>query len=73
MLDFFNSIISFIETIWDFFLNLINTLLTFIQTLTEAVLLPPMLLGYVWPPIASCIVAVAGFAIVKMIVGRSNV
>lgn len=72
MLDFFSSIISYIETIWDFFLNLIETLLSFIQTLATAVLLPPMLTGYVWAPIASSIVAVAGFSIVKMIVGRSN-
>lgn len=73
MLDFFSSLMSYIETIWDFFLNLIETLVTFITTLTQAALLPPMLLGYVWAPIASCIVSVAGFAIVKMIIGRSNV
>lgn len=73
MLDFFNSILSFIELIWDFFLNLVDTLFVFVETLTSAVLLPPLLLGVVWAPIASCIVAVTGFAIVKMIIGRSNV
>lgn len=73
MLDFFSSLMSYIEAVWGFFLNLIETLMTFITTVTQAALLPPMLLGYVWAPIASCIVSIAGFAIVKMIIGRSNV
>ena len=73
MLDFFSSIMSFIQAIWDFFLNLINTLMTLIETLAAAVVLPPLLTGYVWAPIASSIVAVAGFAVAKMIVGRTNV
>lgn len=73
MLDFFSSLMSYIETIWSFFLNLIETLVTFITTLTQAALLPPMLLVYVWAPIGTCILSVAGFAVVKMIIGRSNV
>lgn len=73
MLDFFSSLVSYIEIIWDFFLGLIETLITFITTLVQAALLPPMLVGYVWAPIATCILSVAGFAVVKIIIGRSNV
>ena len=73
MLDFFSSLISYIELIWEFFINLINTLGIFIETLIGAAVLPPLLTGYVWAPIASAIVSLAGFAVVKMLVGRSNV
>lgn len=73
MLDFFNSILSFIELVWVWFLNLLNTLTMFIETLASAVSLPFWLSGYAWAPIATCIVAITGFAVVKMIIGRSNV
>lgn len=73
MLDFFGSIMSYIEQIWDFFLNMINTLITFTTTVAGAVVLPPMLSRLMWAPIASCIVSLAAFALVKLLLGRGNV
>ena len=72
MLDFFGSIMSYIEVVWDFFLNLINSLLTFIDTLATAVTLPATISGFLWSPIASCMVSMVAFSVVKMIIGRSN-
>lgn len=72
MLDFFGSVMSYIETIWDFFLNLVDSLLTFIETLASAVTLPATISGYLWAPIASCMISMVAFSVVKMIIGRSN-
>lgn len=72
MLDFFSSLLSYIEIIWSWFLNFIDTLLNFLTTLTTAVLLPPAIALNMWPPIATCVLAVAGFSTVKIILGRSN-
>lgn len=73
MVDFFSSLISYIEIIWDFFLNFINSFLTFVTTLVGAVALPPMITPVMWAPISASILAVAGFAVVKIVLGRSNV
>ena len=73
MLTFFESIISYIEIIWGFFLNLINSLLSLVTAIAGAVIVPSSLATYMWGPIGSCVLAVAGFAVVKMLVGRSNV
>lgn len=72
MLDFFSSLMSYIEQIWDFFLNMINTLITFTTTVVGAVALPSMIAHLMWAPIASCISALAAFAVVKLLLGRGN-
>lgn len=73
MLDFFGAIMDYIQTIWDFVLNLINNLLVLIETIAQAIVLPPLLVGYAWSPIATCILAITGFSVAKMLLGRSNV
>lgn len=73
MLDFFSSLISYIETIWVFFLNMIETLLTFVQTLAGVTILPPLLVRNMWAPIATCVLSVVGFSVIKLLIGRSNI
>lgn len=73
MLNFFEALFSYIEVIWGFFLNFINSLLGLFTTLLSAVILPEQVAHYMWGPIGTSCLALTGFAIVKMIVGRSNV
>lgn len=73
MVSFFESIISYIEIVWGFFLNLVNSLLSLVTAIAGAVVIPNSLMAYMWGPIGSCVLAVAGFAVVKMLVGRSNI
>lgn len=73
MLNFFQTIIEYIQIIWEFFLNIINSLLTLFTTLLMAATVPVSVAGLMWPPIGTCVLAITGFSIVKMIVGRSNV
>lgn len=73
MLSFFESLMSYIELIWGFFLNLINSLLSLFTALLGALTVPERMVTLMWGPIGSCCLALTGFAVVKMIVGRSNV
>lgn len=73
MLSFFENIISYIEIAWTFFLNLINSLLSLATALVGAVMVPDFVSTRMWGPIGACCLAVTGFAVVKMIVGRSSV
>lgn len=73
MLNFFETIIGYLELIWDFFLNLINSILSLITAVAGAVVIPPQLLGLVFGPLGACIISVTGFAVVKIIIGRSSV
>lgn len=72
-MSWFDSFFSYLGLIWQYFLNFVNTLLTFITALVGAVGFPALVAATVWGPIATCVIAVAGFAIVKIILGRSNV
>lgn len=72
MLDFFETVVGYIEMVWDFVLNLINSLLTLITTLVSAVLLPPAVAVMVPSFLAVSVTAVAGIAICKLVIGRDN-
>ena len=73
MLSFFEAIISYIEIVWGFFLNLINSLLSLVTTVVGASVVPQVAAGYMWGPIGACVLSVSAFAVIKMLVGRSNV
>lgn len=70
MFDFFNQVIGFIESIWQFFLNIINSLIMAVETLARAVSLPLELIAYVPSILGSAITLVVSLSIVKFIVGR---
>ena len=70
MFDFFDQVIGFIESIWQFFLNSINSLIMAVETLARAVYLPLELIAYVPAILGSAITLVVSLSIVKFIVGR---
>lgn len=70
MFDFFDQILGFIESVWQFVINIINSLVIALETLTTAVRLPLELVAYVPGILGSSIVVVVSLAIVKFIVGR---
>ncbi len=72
MLDFFDSVINFFELIWQFVTNLISGIVTLLNILVQAVLIPPMLTGFVPGFIGSCIIAVAAIGVAKLIAGWGN-
>lgn len=73
MLSFFESIIAYLEIAWGFFLNLCNSLFSLFTALLSAVMIPDLVATRMWGPIGACCLALTGFAIIKMIVGRSSV
>lgn len=72
MLDFFGTVIGYIEMVWNFFLNFLQSLLTLLTALLQAVTLPSKLV-YMAPSFMSAsILAVGAIAALKLIIGRDN-
>lgn len=72
MLNFFETVIEYIELGWNFFLNFLQSLLTLLVALLQAVTLPSKL-AYMAPSFMSaCILAVGAIAALKLIIGRDN-
>ncbi len=71
MIEFFNSVIGFFETAFQFFVNLIESLLLAINMLIKAV---PLILsvGMLYMPaiIATSVMVVCAVSVVKFIIGR---
>ena len=67
---FFEMIIGYIEMVWDFFLNLINSLVMLISAIAGAVILPPAVAVMVPSFLAISVVAMAGISICKLVIGR---
>ena len=71
MLSFLETIVNFFEMLWDFVVNLVESLVTLLEVIAEAILLPPVLTGYVPAIIGASISAVVGIAVAKLFLGRS--
>lgn len=72
MLDFFEAVISYIELVWEFFLNMVTSLINLVTAVVGAMILPNALLVYIGGPIGASILAVTSFAVIKILVGRQN-
>ena len=72
MLDFFGTIIGYLEMVWSYFLNLINSMISFLTLILSATALPLSIAYYVPSFIASSVVAVSSIAVLKLIIGRDN-
>ena len=72
MLDFFGTIIGYLEMVWSYFLNLINSMISFLSLILAATALPLSIAYYVPSFIASSVVAVSSIAVLKLIIGRDN-
>lgn len=70
MFDFFDKIIGFIEQVWDFFVNLINSLIIALSAVVTASTLPQLLMPFLPAVVASSFMIVVAFAVVKFIIGR---
>lgn len=71
MANFFDTIVTFFQTIWDVVVNLINSLVTLLQVAITSVTLPTTLLSIGLPSIiVASLSAVTAIAIAKLIVGR---
>lgn len=71
-MSFFNVLIDYIEIVWTFFLNFINSISGLVIAIAGASIIPNALYTYMWGPIGSCVLAVTSFGVIKMLLGRSN-
>ena len=70
MFDFFEKILGFIETVFEFFINLVESLFMAIEVLAKAVVFPIELSGLMPSILGSAMLIVVSLAVVKFIVGR---
>lgn len=70
MFDFFDKVIGFIESLFQFVINIINSLIIAVETLTRAVTLPLELVAYLPGILGSAVTIVISLSIVKFLVGR---
>lgn len=70
MFDFFDKIVGFLETLWDFFINLVNSLIVALTATVTAATLPVTLMPFLPAIIGSAVMIVIAFAVVKFIIGR---
>lgn len=72
MLNFFDTLIEYIQIIWSFFLNMITGLFTAFTTLFSSVSNATMIAGHMPWFISSSFFIVIFIVIINYIIGRSN-
>lgn len=72
MFSFFDTIVDFFDTIWQFITNFITGLINAIFIITTATSIPLQLLVYVPSFIFTAITIVVAIGVVKLIVGWGN-
>ena len=72
MVDFFQAIINYIEIVWNFFVNLITSLINLVTAVLAAVSIPQTVYGFVFAPLGASIMAVMAISVLKLIIGRDN-
>ena len=70
MFDFFSKILGFIETVFEFFINLVESLFMALEVLTKAIVFPLELSGLMPSILGSAMLIVVSLAVAKFIVGR---
>lgn len=70
MLNFFDSVIEFLQVAWNFIVNLIQSLLSAIFYVTQAVGVSTGILAYMPAFIAGCGLAVVAIGVIKFLIGR---
>lgn len=73
MLDFFQTIIEYVQLLFTFILNMVTSTINLLTALVSAIIVPQIAVGYVFAPLGACILAVVAFSVVKLILGRGNV
>lgn len=72
MLNFFDTIVNFFGMIFEFIRNMVMSTITLLQVLSEMVLIPPILRGFVPSFIGVSIVVVTAIGAIKLILGWGN-
>lgn len=72
MFGFFDTIVDFFDTIWQFITNFITGLINAIVIVTQSTAIPLQLLVYVPSFIFTSITIVVAIGIVKLLVGWGN-
>lgn len=70
MLNFFQSIVEYIEVLFTFITNTISSAVQALFVIVEALTLPQILSGYCFPILGSSVIIVSAIAVIKVILGR---
>lgn len=70
MFDFFSKILGYVETVFEYFLNFIDSLFMAVNVLGNSTSLPLFIAGFVPEILSAAILVVVALAVVKFIVGR---
>ncbi len=70
MLNFFQSIVEYIQVLFTFITNTIASAVQGLFVVVEALTLPQILAGYCFPILGSSVMIVSAIAIIKLILGR---
>lgn len=70
MLNFFDWIVSFLETIGEVITMVIDSLLTAISIIASAVVIPGLFMGLVPQILLTAMFALVAIAVVKFLIGR---
>lgn len=70
MLNFFQSIIEYLQLLFNYAWNMISSISTFFSSLLASLVLPQILTGYVFAPLGAAITMVVATATIKLIIGR---
>ncbi len=69
-MDFFNSIVSFFEIIYNFIVNLVTSLMSLFNALQMVITIPVTFTGILFPAIVSSMVIVIAVGILYKVLGR---
>lgn len=70
MLNFFDTIIEYFSVVGDLLVSMVEAFLTAIGVIATATVLPQYISPWVPPFLASSVICVVAFAVVKFILGR---
>ena len=70
MFDFFEKVLGFFDTIFNFFINLIESYLMAINVVAESIRLPIFLSGFLPAFLGAALLIVISLSVIKLIVGR---
>lgn len=72
MLNFFDTLIEYVQIVFQFFLNLINSLIHAVAVMTSSASLVVTLVGYMPYFISTAILIGLSVVVVNYLIGRSN-
>lgn len=70
MLEFFSKVLGYLETFFEYFINIMESLFMGLEILTKAIVFPFELSGFLPNILGSAMLVVISLAIVKFILGR---